>query len=417
MYEKITLKNGVRVVYEHLPYVRSAAMGIWVGIGSANERAAENGAAHFIEHMVFKGTSSRSAADIAEQMDAMGGQVNAFTAKECTCFYVRALGEHISAASEILCDMFFNSRFDDADIKNELGVILEEIGMYKDSPEDLAADTLLENVFRSSSLGRPILGKPSTIGKMDGAFLKSFMASHYGAKQTVVSLCGCFDDGELKRICDRFSAMPALSVRAPARAAYAPAFAVKRKKTDQNHLCIGFPCLSSSDERRYAVQLMSNILGGGMSSRLFQGIREKLGLCYSIYTFTSCYRDTGAFAVYTALAPEAEEAAIEAVLKEIRRFREDGVSEDELARAREQVKSNVLMGLESTSALCSSSGRSELMLGRVVTADDLIEAYGSVTREQILSAAREFLDFERLSFSAVGRVRRAEEYRELLQKC
>ena len=272
MYEKKTLPNGVRILTEHVPGVRSVSLGIWVGTGSRHESAGENGAAHFIEHMLFKGTRSRTAAQLAEEMDAVGGQINAFTTKECTCFYARVLDTHLARAADILCDMFFHSRFDDADVETERGVILEEIGMYEDNPEDLCAERLAGAVFKGSPLARPILGRKATLDKMDGAWLRAYQRAHYRPDRIVVALAGSFTDADAVELAGRFAGLEARPHTAARAAAYVPGVVVKKKAIEQNHLTLAFPGLSFADPRRFQLQLLSSILGGGMSSRLFQQV-------------------------------------------------------------------------------------------------------------------------------------------------
>ena len=411
MYEKITLPNGVRILTEHVPAVRSAALGIYVGAGSRQEKATENGAAHFIEHMLFKGTARRTAADLAGEMDAVGGQINAYTTKESTCFYARVLDTHLPQAADILCDMFFSSRFDESDVETERGVVLEEIGMYEDNPEDLSAERLAAGVYRGSALARPILGRKATLEKMTGAWLKEYMTSHYLAGDIVVALAGSFSQKDVDDLTARFSAMPAGGLPQPRAAVYTPCVTVKKKAIEQNHLTLAFPGLPYGDSRRFALQLLSSILGSGMSSRLWQQVREQRGLCYSIYSYGAGHADTGLYAVYTALGRETEEAAIRTIVDAVKDW---GVTREELDRAREQSKANVLMGLESTQARMSHLGRSELMMGEVLTPDQIIAAYDAVTAEDVRGLAEEIFDFSRASLSAVGRVRTADEYRALL---
>ena len=415
MYETIPLPNGVRILTERVPYVRSAALGIWVGTGSRHERSGANGAAHFIEHMLFKGTQHRTAEKLAGEMDAVGGQINAFTTKECTCFYARVLDTHLAQAADILCDMFFSSRFDEADVATERGVILEEIGMYEDNPEDLCAERLAAAVFQGTPLARPILGRKATLEKMSGAWLRDYKAAHYGPERIVVALAGSFAQADVVSLRARFSAMEArpLSPSPPGR--YTPAVTVKRKAIEQNHLTLAFPGLPFADERRFTLQLLSSILGGGMSSRLFQQVREQRGLCYSIYSYGTCHDDTGYFGVYTALGRETEGAALETVFSVIRDFAEHGVTEEELSRAREQSKANVLMGLESTQSRMSSLGRGALLVGRVLDEDEVIARYDAVTREDVRRLAQELFQFQNASLSAVGRVGSADAYWALLQ--
>jgi len=416
MFQKRILPNGVRILTEHVPAVRSVAAGIWVATGSRFEKASESGASHFIEHMVFKGTENRTASQIAAEMDAIGGQINAFTTKECTCYYGRVLDTHLGRLADVLCDMYFCSRFDEGDVQNERGVILEEIGMYDDTPDDLVSERLFATVYKGSSLARPILGKRSTLQNMTGEFLKAYQKSQYLPSNTVVTVSGSFDDREIDALAERFAAMAPGKPRKLVPAAYQPGFVSKKKSTEQNHLCIAYPGLALPDERRYAMQLLSGILGGGMSSRLFQALRERHGLCYSVYTFGSSYQDTGTFSVYTALSGETEDEALRVLCGELRRFREEGVTREELDRNREQAKANVLMSLESTGSRMNRLGRSELTLGRIPEIDEVVARYDGVTREDIAELAQLCLDPAQLSFSAVGKVPSAEVYREKLQK-
>jgi predicted Zn-dependent peptidase len=414
MYEKIVLPNGVRILHEYIPYVRSVSLGIWVGTGSRYENAAMSGASHFIEHMLFKGTKTRTAAELAGMMDGIGGQINAFTTKECTCFHGRVLDTHLDQLSDILCDMFFNSKFDEDDVKNERGVILEEIDMYADTPEDLASERLSSAIYKGYSLARSILGKKSTLEKMTGETLRQYMNDHYLTDTIVVAVSGSYKADDITRLKERFEGMKKGVSKKPAKAVYTPSFTVRRKSLEQNHLNIAFPGIRVTDQNRFALQLLSEILGGGMSSRLFQTVREKRGLCYSIFTYGSSYIDTGLFSVYTALGRETEREAIGVITEEIKRFKDSGVTQEELQRAREQLKANVLMGLESTGTRMNRLGRNELYFGCVPEPDEIIASYDSVTTEDIHTLSSYCLDFEKVSFSAVGKIDSAEEYREML---
>jgi predicted Zn-dependent peptidase len=415
MYEKIVLPNGVRILHENIPHVRSVSLGVWIGTGSRNETAQMNGASHFIEHMLFKGTANRTAAELAFIMDAIGGQTNAFTTKECTCFHGRVLDTHLDQLTDVLCDMFFNSKFDESDVKNERGVILEEIDMYEDTPEDLASERLFSSVYKGSALARPILGKKSTLEAMTGETLRAHMAEHYTPDVVVVALSGSYKPEDIKRLEERFSIMTPGPKHRLTKASYTPSFIVRRKSLEQNHLCIAFPGIAVTDKDRFTLQLLSDILGGGMSSRLFQTVRENRGLCYSIYTYGSSYTDTGLFSVYTALGRETEAEALRVIMEELRRFKGDGVTEDELVRAREQVKANVLMGLESTSTRMNRLGRNELYFSHVPDPDEIIARYDAVTAADIRRVAESCLDFEKISFSGVGKVENVDYYRALLQ--
>lgn len=415
MYETITLANGVRLVSERVEGLRSAAIGIWVGTGSRHEKASEGGTAHFIEHMLFKGTETRSAIDIARETDAIGGQINAFTTKECTCFYARVLDNHVLQVLDILWDMVYCSRFDQSDVDTERGVILEEIGMYQDTPDDLCAERLFASVYPGSSLGRPILGKPATLQTLTGEMLRDYRATHYLPQNTVVSISGSFPEGVLDALKERFSSLTPGKVPTYRKAVYKPTLTLKRKSTEQNHITIAFPGLSYLSPRRFSLQLLSSILGGGMSSRLFQEVREQRGLCYSVYSYGAGHEDTGLFNIYVALGRETEQAALQTIRAVVDRFVQDGAEVDELERAREQSKANVLMGMESTQSRMSHMGRSLLFSGEILTPEDIIEAYDSVTQDDVLTLARELFRFDEASLSAVGKVAEKDSYAAVLQ--
>ena len=409
-----TLPNGVRLVTEPIASVRSAALGIWIGGGSQEETSEESGAAHFIEHMLFKGTESRSAGDIARETDAIGGQMNAFTTKECTCFYGRVLDDHLPQALDILWDMVYHSAFAESAAETERGVIQEEIDMYEDTPDDLCAEKLFGSVFAGSSLARPILGSRETLAPMTGAFLKAYHDRHYRADNTVVALAGSYSDDVLNDLRQRFGSLTAGEPIQVPPASYTPAFVVTNKPIEQNHLTLAFPSLPYDSPRRFALQLLSSILGGGVSSRLFQEVREKQGLCYTVYAYGAGHKDTGVFCVYTALNRDTEVQALKTIRQVIERFQTEGPTEEELDRAREQTKANVVMGLESTQARMSHMGRSLLFTGKILTPEEILEAYNQVTREDILTLCQEIFQWDQVSLSAVGQVRSADEYRSLL---
>jgi predicted Zn-dependent peptidase len=411
-----TLPNGVRLVTEPIDTVRSAALGIWVGGGSREESAQESGAAHFIEHMLFKGTQRRSAADIARETDAIGGQLNAFTTKECTCFYARALDTHLAQALDILFDMVYHSSFAQEAVETERGVILEEIDMYEDTPDDLCAEKLFGEVFAGSPLARPILGSEETLAPMTGEFLKAFHRRHYRADNTVVALSGSYSEEVLAEVRRRFAALPQGEKPTMVPAAYTPAFIATPKTIEQNHLTLAFPGLSYRSPKRFALQLLSSILGGGVSSRLFQQVREQQGLCYSVYSYGAGHEDTGVYCVYTALNKETEEKALATICRVVKEFTQEGPTQEELDRAREQTKANVVMSLESTQSRMSHNGRSLLLSGEILSPAQIIEAYDRVTREDVVELAREIFRWDQVSLSAVGQVREAEDYRRIIQE-
>ncbi len=410
MVNKLILPNGIRVLYEQLEHVRSCALGVWVENGSCHEPEALAGISHYIEHMMFKGTETRSAADLARAFDAIGGQVNAFTTKEHTCYYARTLDTHVRQAADLLCDMVLRSAFRPEDVDLERGVILEEIGMYEDTPEDLVSEILSAAVYPGQPLGRPILGTPDSLKAIDSQALKAYRDRQYVGENTILSLCGSFTDADLQAVCDLFSAMPAGSPAPMPRASYRKAAVTKKKDIEQNHLLLVFPGLHGDHPKRYVLAALNNILGAGMSSRLFQRVREQSGLCYSIYSFNSLYENTGVLGIYVALGKETQFDALGMIREELERFRADGVTEEELARTKEQLKTTLLMSLESTNSRMSSMARNEMVFGRIQTPEEAVAKLEAVTCADVLELAKELLDFEKMSFSAVGNVAETEQY-------
>ena len=415
MHEKIVLENGVRIIVEPIDYVRSASVGIWVGCGSRHEPPELYGISHFIEHMVFKGTSTRTASEIAFLMDGIGGQVNAFTTKECTCFYAKALTSHLDVAINVLCDMFFDPRISEKDVKTERGVIIEEIGMYEDSPEDLVSERLFKYIFRGTPLAHPILGTPSSLKKINGEMMRAYMRENYRAGSVIVSLCGSYTQNQVDELKRRFSALPASDAPIQIPSNYTPAFTVREKDIEQNHVCLAFPGLNFEAPERYASQVMSGIVGSGMSSRLFQRVREALGLCYSVYSFSTAHSDTGIFGICTAVGKETEKTALGVIREELNKLLEYGVTEMELERTREQIKANVVMSLESITSRMNYLARQELFLRRISMADDIIESYDRVTLDDVNNICRKTFDFENMSLSAVGNVLSKDAYRKIFR--
>ena len=416
MYQQLTLPNGARILTQEVPGARSAALGFFVGAGSRHEDAGHNGAAHFIEHMLFKGTDRRSAVQLARDMDAIGGQVNAYTTKEHTCFYARSLDRHLDYSLDLLEDMLFHSRFDQEDVEMERGVVLEEIGMYEDTPEDLVSERLSAAVYKETPLARPILGRQATLTEMTGESLRRWQQEHYRPGVLVAALAGSFEERHVDALARRLSALPAAPLPKVREAVYLPAVTVRKKAIEQNHLILAFPALSYLDEERYALLLLNSILGGGCSSRLFQELREKRGLCYTVYSYVSDHADTGLLGIYTALNQEQEQGALEAVRAIVGELASHGPTQEELERAREQAKASVLMGLESIQARMSHLGTSALLYGKVRESEEILAAYDQVTREELRRLAERIFPFVGASLSAVGRVRPAAEYRAWLER-
>lgn len=414
MHELITLKNGVRVIYEHMPFVRSASVGIFVGFGSRFENSSDNGSAHYIEHLLFKRTKKHSTAELAYIMDSIGGHINAYTTREQTCFYAKVMDTSLNTAIELLSEMFFECSFDEQEADSERGVILEEIGMYEDAPDDACYEKLMANCFKGS-LGKPVLGKPNTLAKMTGASLKEYKEKHYTAGDIVISLCGSFDDVHIKLIEEKFGGLPKTKCSKPRCTEYTSHISVRKKKTEQNQICAAFPSNSLKDDERFAMNLLSLVLGGGMSSRLFQNIREKHGLCYSIYSFQSNFSDTGLLTVATGVSKETEIKTLSLIRSELHEFADSGIKPEELERARQQALSSLLMGLESTAARMLKLGNSMIGIGSCLSTDEIVERYEAVTCEDILRLARNRLDFGKLSLSVLGKVEQPDEYAKVLQ--
>ena len=410
MYQPITLPNGARLLLQEVPGAQSAALGFFVGVGSRHEAPRENGAAHFIEHMLFKGTARRSAGQLARDMDAIGGQFNAYTTKEHTCFYGRTLDRHLDEGLDILADMLFHSRFDQGDVELERGVILEEIGMYEDTPEDLVSERLSAAVYRGTPLARPILGRESTLEGMTGEWLARWQRKHYHAGNLVAALAGKFSPAQADSLRDLLAALPSgLPAQSPP-VTYRPAVTAKKKAIEQNHLILAFPAPSYLDERRPQVLLLNALLGGGCSSRLFQELREKRGLCYSVYSYVADHADTGLLGIYAGVSRDQEWAALEGARRVALELADHGPSQEEVDRVREQAKANLLMGSESVQARMSHLGSSALLYGRVRETEELLDLYDAVTREQLRDLAGALFRMETASLSAVGRVGSSADY-------
>jgi predicted Zn-dependent peptidase len=405
MIDIATLENGVKVVVEEIPSARSVSMGLFVLNGSRNERSAESGISHFIEHMLFKGTARRGAREIAEEMDRVGGQLNAFTGKDYTCYYARVLDTHIRVAVDVLSDMFFNSLFDDGEIAKERNVVIEEINMEEDSPEDTAHDLLLSHAWKRNPLAKPILGSRKTLKAFNHDVVSGYYAANYTPERTVIAVAGNWGKAEaLKVLTEIFGSFGGgAKPRAVPAPVFRPGVARREKETEQLHVCIGFEGINADDKDAYALAAVNTILGGGMSSRMFQNIREKRGLVYSIYSYATSYSNAGIVTIYAGLSPACAEEAIPLILNEARSLAGDGVSEELLHKTKEQLKSNYILSLESTSARMSAIGRAALLLGRVHTPDEILEKIDGVTADRVTLLARRLLNVEKAALAAVGR--------------
>jgi predicted Zn-dependent peptidase len=408
MYTINTLKNGVRVVTEHIPYVRSVSMGIWVNTGSRNELAVNSGISHFIEHMFFKGTQRRTAKDIAESIDSIGGQINAFTAKEYTCYYTKTLDTHLDLALDLLSDMFFNSKVDSKDIDVERRVILEEINMYEDSPEELVHDILSETVWSGDPLGYPILGTKDSLEGINREGIIKYIDSSYTPMNTVIAIAGNFDyDDIMKIITEKFENwdMKGNRLSEYEEIKFNNKTVYKEKDTEQVHLCIGFEGIEQGDDRIYDLLVVNSIFGGGMSSRLFQKIREEMGLVYSIYSYPSSYKKAGLFTIYAGMGPNQIDEVTRLISAEISLLKTNKIVESELYKAKEQLKGNYILGLESTSSRMNSIGKSELILGRIKTPDEIIERIDSITTQSVAEIIDCIFNVDKIGVSVVGNIK------------
>ncbi|MDR1532712.1 MAG: insulinase family protein [Clostridiales bacterium] len=401
----VTLPNGLRVALDSVPSVRSAAFGIWVRNGSRNEDSVTNGISHFYEHMLFKGTERRDARDIADEMDAVGGQLNAFTTKEFTCVFARTLDTHLDIMMDVLADMFFNSRFDDEEIEKERNVILEEISMNEDTPEDLVHDLLASRVWPGHPLGYSVLGTRESIAGFTSETFHTLFKKNFLPETTVLSLSGSFDtDSVLKKIETYFGEFSRNGCSpVPAPADYTPGVVIKEKDIEQLHLAIGLPSIPAGSEDAHVLAVLNALYGGGMSSRLFQKIREERGLVYSVYSCNASFLTEGLFTVYAALNPNRAGDVFRLVADEARAFK-SGVTQEQLLRAKEQLKSNYLMSLESMSNRMNSMGSALLMLGRIYSPEEIIQKIDDVTMERLYAMADTLFDADLLSLSAVGKV-------------
>ncbi|MDR1692248.1 MAG: insulinase family protein [Oscillospiraceae bacterium] len=408
------LPNGARIVHEYMEHVRSAAVGFWVGHGSRHEPAEMGGASHAIEHMVFKGSETHSAAELAAMMDAIGGQVNAYTTKESTCFYAHALDTHLPEAIGLLGDLFFSPRFHEEDWELERGVIIEEIAMYEDTPEELVYQNLYASVYPGMKLGESVLGTRPTLEGMTAAKLKEYKKRNYRPCDIVVALAGHYSPGDLEQLEGLLNRLEASECPPAAPAFYAPAFTLCEKKIEQNHLCLGFPGLPQDRERIQAYRVLTAILGSGMSSRLFRTVREEKGLCYSVYSYVVEHQDTGVAGVYLALSRDSEGQALELTKKVVEEFVQDGPTDAELTRAKEQRKANILMSEESTTHRSSGLGNAVLTFGSAREIDDVIARVDAVTKDDVMEIAARVFDFGQVSLSVVGKPQTEAAYRELL---
>lgn len=399
MINTYTCQNGVRIVHEKMSYVRSVAIGVWVGAGSGDEDESQAGIAHFIEHMLFKGTTTRNARTIAEEFDRMGGDVNAFTSKEMTCLYATVLNNHAPRALTILSDMLFNSLFDSVEIEKEKSVVLDEIASVEDTPDDDVDERLWSIMYPDQAIGRPVLGTEESIQKFNKTLIKKFIATHYIPEQIVISIAGNYDDRLITLIEAHFGSFSRQQNTVQSLPVDTPVFrgghASKKKDIEQAHLCIGYPGLTVEDKRIHTLVLLDSIVGGTMSSRLFQEVREEKGIAYSVQSYYSAYKTTGTFMIYGGTSPEKLDELTKTIDSIIESIIHDGVTENELRNAKEQLKGGFLLGLESSESRMHRNGKNELILNEHQSIDDVLACVDAVQIEDVHQLAIELFTKER----------------------
>ncbi|WIF94688.1 M16 family metallopeptidase [Caminicella sporogenes] len=405
MHKKYILDNGIRVITQKIPHVRSVSIGFWVKTGSISETTLNNGISHFIEHMLFKGTHTRTAKEIANAIDSIGGQLNAFTSKECTCYYSKVLDSHISIAIDIITDMILNSKFEENDIKREKSVIFEEINMYEDSPEDLAYDILAKTIFKNHSLGLPILGTHNTVKSFQRNDIRDYMKKNYNSQNIVISVAGSFKGDDLiKELNDKIGRYNLKSEKN--KTAKKPDFNsnyfYKFKDIEQMHLCIGFKGVTNNEKDLYPLLVLNNIFGGSMSSRLFQTVREDNGLAYSIYSHPSFYKDIGLFTIYVSLSPSQLDKVTDLILKELKSLIKNSITKEELTKAKEQLKGSYILSLESTGSIMTMLGKSELFERKIKTYDEVLSNIDKVDLEALNNLTAKIFN-RNVSMSVVGK--------------
>jgi len=406
MVQKTVLPNGIQVVTEEIPSVHSVSVGIWVEAGSRDERSEENGISHFIEHMLFKGTQRRSARQIAKEIDAVGGILNAFTSKEFSSFYAKVMAEHLPVALDLLFDLYLNSLFAAEELEKERQVIVQEINMVEDTPDEYIHDLFSQSFWPHHPLGLPILGRLNTISRMDRRTLKGFFLKHYLQIPPIIVAAGKLKHEDLLRPVQE--ALRKIRPRPKERKIHPPRphpqIQVKNKQLEQVHLLLGTQGFSVVHPRRYAFTILNTILGGGMSSRLFQEVREKRGLAYSVYSFASSFVDSGLLGVYVGTGDHTLNRVLQVILREMKRLAENSIRPKELRSAKEQLKGNLLLSLESTDSRMSRLAKNEIFFHRFVSTEEIIEGIEKVSAEEIGSLAQEIFRPDSFSLTVLGPV-------------
>ena len=393
MYDQHTLPSGLKIIAEKIPHFRSVAVGLWIGSGSQYETRTQAGISHFIEHMLFKGTKKRSARDIAEVMDAVGGQLNAFTSKECTCFYAKVVDEDLPLAVDVISDIVLHSLFSPQELEKEKGVILEEISMAEDSPEDLVSELIMLAQYGDQPLARPILGTEESVSQLTRAKLLHYYKKFYRPENAVLALAGNYEWESVLKLAEEYlggwepgEPGPAYRTR-PAK----PQVIRREKDIEQLHLTVAFPGVSQDSDEIYPLSILNSVLGGAMSSRLFQSIREERGLAYTVYSYPAAYSDSGLFAIYAGTSLEHAPEVMKLIRQEIEKITREGLTRQEFDQARAQLKGSYILGLESTSSRMNALGRRKLLLGTEQTEEEVIAKIDAITYEQVFDLTKKLL--------------------------
>jgi predicted Zn-dependent peptidase len=407
LYRKLILDNGVRLVTERIPTLKSVTVGIWINTGSRDETPAQAGYSHFIEHMFFKGTIRRSASDISREIDALGGEMNAFTTRETTTFYVKTLDQHLPKALNLLSDLFHRSQFGAKEIEKEKQVITEEIRMVKDDPEDLVQELHIGQVMGRHPLSRPILGQETTIARLRRQDLLDYIESHYRPDEIVIAVAGNFAQRELEQtIARQFGRSRRRGAGSITRKRWPPEICsgvvLKQKSLEQVHLCVGLNGVPAGHKDRYAAYVVNSVLGGSVSSRLFEEIREKRGLVYSIYSFLSGYSDGGTMTVYAGTRPREINKVLDLIRLEIRRMAAKGIQRAELQRTKDQMKGSLMLSLESSHSRMNKLAKDELIAGAHTSLEDMLHDIDAVTEQQVCRVAEDLLAPGTMAITALG---------------
>ena len=403
--QRTTLDNGLVIVTENMPAVRSVSLGIWVRVGSRHEESELNGISHFIEHMVFKGTHKRSAEAIARSVDSIGGYLDAFTAKELVCFSTKVLDEHLPVAFDVIADLVQDPLFAEEDIRRERQVVQEEIKMVEDTPDDLVHEIFTQEYWRNHSLGLPILGTRKSVKRFTQPELFDYFGTHYVPNQLLLTAAGHLEHARVVDLASRY-----FSARKPSRTkpnltrpvAHARITHRNKSNLEQVHVCLGTPAYPAADDRRYACYILNTILGGGMSSRLFQNIREKQGLVYAIFSSLNSYSDTGNLSIYAGTAPQNARKVVQLVTRELAGLKEQPVTAEELQRAKDHLKGSLMLSLESTGSRMSNLARQEMFFQRFSSLDEVLERINRTQAEEVLEVARQFFQPKKIALTVLG---------------